>query len=186
MRVPILAAVLVASALAGCAADPTGTLKLHVTDAPDRIGDFRFLNVTVTKIVLHGKEADDNATNEEGAREYAPATGTFDLTKLTNGNVSTIFGGQVAAGHYKKLTLHVQDARGVLQNGTQVDVKAPSGRLFIKGDFDVGEGKETDFLFDINVKMTGDGSYQFEPNATTSGAGKKTKPAEAVEADKGK
>lgn len=177
MRATVLPLLLATAALAlsGCmGGDGTGQMNLHVTDAPDDIGDFSFLNVTVTKIVLKAK--DDKSTDEnktDAKLTFAPATATFDLTKLTSGNVSTIFKDQVPAGSYTKMTLYVQDAQGTLQDGTSVPVKAPSGRLFVTTDFTVEEGKETDFLFDIQVHKTGNGEYQFKPNATGSGPGKK-------------
>lgn len=166
---------LFALALAGCmGSGDEGQLALHVTDAPDDIGDFASLNVTVEKIVLHKKgSSDENDTSSKS--EHAPSAGTFDLTKLVSGNVTTIFADAVPAGDYGKLTLFIRDARGVLVDGGEVDVKAPSGRLFVNTDFTITEGEETDFLFDIQVHETGKGEYQFKPNATGSGPGK-TKP----------
>lgn len=152
--------------------ESTGTLNLHVTDAPDVIGDFASLNVTVTKIVLHKKGAtDDNDTSSQ--ETFTPASSTFDLTKLMDGNVSTIFADAVPAGDYGKMTLFVENATGTLQDGATVPVGAPSGRLFLTTAFTIEEGKETDFLFDIQVHQTGNGEYQLKPNATGSGPGKK-------------
>ena len=168
--------VTVVLAVSGCmGGDATGRMNLHVTDAPDNIGDFASLNVTVTKIVLKAKDDKETDENKTDAKlTFAPASATFDLTKLTGGNVSTIFSGDVPAGNYTKMTLYVEDAQGVLRsNGTTVPVKAPSGRLFLNTDFAVEEGKETDFLFDIQVHLTGAGEYQFKPNADGSGPGKK-------------
>lgn len=162
--------------LAGCMSDGEGRFVLHVTDAPDNIGDFASLNVTVERIVLSKKT---DAGVEGGSVTHAPATSTFDLTKLTNGNVSTIFRDGVEAGSYGKLTLHVANATGVLLDGTTVAVKAPSGRLFLNTDFTIEEGQETEFLFDIQVHRTGNGEYQFKPNADGSGPGKKPATADA-------
>lgn len=161
-----LGLVLAAALFAGCASSGTGTLNLHVTDAPDNIGDFASLNVTVTSITLTNKDG--------GNKDYTPANGTFDLTKLQSGNVSTIFGGPVDLGNYTKLTLHVSDAKGVLAaDGKSVDVKAPSGQLFLTTSFEIASGKTTDFLFDIHVVKQGNGGYSFQPNATGSGPGQK-------------
>ena len=157
--------------LAGCTSSG-GTLNLHVTDAPDNIGDFAVLNVTVEKITLTSKDGKD--------KEYAPSSGTFDLTKLTSGNVSTIFGGKVDGGNYTKLTLQIKDAKGVLKaDGSQVDVKAPGGKLFLTTSFEIADGKETDFLFDVQVHQEGNGSYAFQPNATGSGPNQKGKAEKA-------
>lgn len=166
MRLPlVLALALSATLLAGCASNSgasTGTLRLQVTDAPDAIGDFSALNVTVEKITLTAKDGKD--------KDYEPSNGTFDLTRLVNGNMTSLFAGKVDAGNYTKLTLHVKDAKGTLKSGGQsVDVKAPSGQLFVNGGFEVAEGKETSFVFDIQVHQQGNGGYIFQPNATGSG-----------------
>lgn len=186
---PLLAALLVLLplVLAGCTGgDGAGTFRLHVTDEPDDIGDFAHLNVTVAQIVLHAKGEDDpNSTRGQVAT--SPRNGTFDLTRLTNGNVTTIFEGNVPAGAYGKLTLVLLGgARGVLLNGTEVDVKAPSNRLFLNADFTIAEGEETDFLFDVQVHRTGNGEYQLKPNATGSGPGKKGSAPPTVEGDAAK
>lgn len=148
--------------LAGCTSSGTGTLALHVTDAPDNIGDFSSLNVTIDKITLTSRDG--------GTSDHTPASTTFDLTQLTNGNLTTLFNGSVAVGNYTKLTLHVSNAQGVLKaSGQQVDVKTPSDQLFLTTSFQITQDQETNFLFDIQVHMEGNGDYILKPNATGSG-----------------
>lgn len=170
MRAILVASLLTSLVFAGCAAEdpPTGQFALFVTDEPDDIGDFSALNVTVTRIELAGKD------NKSAA--YEPASRTFDLTTLVAGNVSTLFNGSVAAGDYKKLDLFISEAKGTLAaDGSVVDVKVPSGRIFLNTDFTVAEGQTTEFLFDVQVHQTGAGEYQLKPNADGSGPGKKPK-----------
>jgi hypothetical protein len=50
-----------------------------------------------------------------------------------------------------------------------VDVKLPSGRLFVDSPFEIAAGKETNFVFDVQVHKEGNGSYVFKPNAGGSG-----------------
>lgn len=164
----LLATLLASLAFAGCmgSADEEGTFVLRVTDAPDAIGDFAFLNVTVETIRLTTK---DNET-----RELAPSNETFDLTKLVSGNTTTLFNGSVPAGNYTRLDLYFRDARGILRaDGSEVEVAAPSGRIFLNTAFTIAQGQETEFLFDIQVQQQGNGDYQFKPNADGSGPGKK-------------
>jgi hypothetical protein len=151
---------LVAALLAGCSSGGTGTFTLKATDAPDNIGDFKSLNVTVTSIDLTMKDG--------GQKSYAPSHGTFDLTQLTSGNTTTLFHDQVTAGNYTRLELKIKDATGVLKAGGTVSVKAPSGTLFVNTAFTVDSGKETTFTFDIQVHQEGNGSYIFKPNASGS------------------
>lgn len=164
MRIlPLLALVALA---AGCASPGSGTFTLQVTDAPDDIGDFTTLNVTVDKIVLKPKEGSQ--------LERTASSSTFDLTKLTSGNVTTLFSGAVPVGNYTKLDIVISSATGTLAaNGSSVAVSVPSGRIFLNTAFEVAEGKETTFLFDVQVHQEGNGDYALKPNA--DGSGPKTK-----------
>ncbi|MEA3202494.1 MAG: hypothetical protein QOI63_160 [Thermoplasmata archaeon] len=163
-RILLPALLMVIASLAGCAGSDTGTFTLHATDAPDDIGDFSALTVTVTSIDLTMKGG--------GVTSYAPSSSTFDLTKLTSGNTTTLFHDQVKAGNYTRLELKVQDASGILKaGGKAAAVKAPSGTLFVLQDFTVAAGRETTFTFDLQVHMEGNGSYIFKPNAGGSHLG---------------
>ena len=149
--------------VAGCmGSGDTGTFTLHATDAPDNIGDFTVLNVTVDAITLTSKDGE--------ATEYNASADTFDLTQLTNGNLTTIFSDEVPVGNYTRLDLHISNATGVLHaDNSTVSVQVPSGRLFLNTAFEVAAGQETEFVFDIQVHMQGNGDYMFKPNADGSG-----------------
>ena len=144
--------------LAGCSASGSGTLAVQATDLPGNIADFSSLNVTVTAIEV--------TMQGGGQTSYAPSHGSFDLTKLTNGNLTTLFKDSVKVGNYSKLSLRVSDANGALKTGGRATVKAPGGALSVEHSFTVKAGKETTFVFDVVVHMEGDGSYIFQPNAT--------------------
>jgi outer membrane biosynthesis protein TonB len=71
----------------------TGTFVLHVTDQPSAIGDFDILNVSVSEVMLHRTaEAGNNGTTNETGEwiTLEPSNRTFDLTKLQDGNRTTI------------------------------------------------------------------------------------------------
>lgn len=166
MRALILLIALAPLTLSGCTGDDSGPFSVLVTDAPGNIADFSSLIVTVDTITLTGA---DNETDD-----LAPSSPTFDLTKLTEGNVTTLFNGSVDEGTYSRLDLHFSNATGVLKaDNSTISVKAPSGRIFLNTPFTVSAGNETSFLFDIEVHKVGNGDYQFKPNAGTSGPGKK-------------
>lgn len=158
----LTSAALLALLLSGCATK-SGTLAVQASDAPDDLGDFTSLTVTVDKITIHGEGAQN--------KSYTPAHPTFDLTQLKDGNVSTLFNGSVAAGTYTYLELHIQSAQGVLAaGGSSVDVKAPSDRIFLNTHFTVAAGQQTTFVFDVQVHKVGTGDYQLKPNASGSHA----------------
>lgn len=147
---------------AGCASK-SGTLAVQATDAPDDLGDFSSLTVHVDRITVHG----DGISN----KSYTPASPTFDLTRLHDGNLTTLFNGSVAAGTYTYLELHIQSAQGTLKSGGgSVQVAAPSSRIFLNTHFTVEEGKQTTFVFDVQVHKLGNGDYQLKPNAAGSRA----------------
>lgn len=162
MRIAALLLGLLSTAfLAGCASS-TGTLQVQATDAPDNIGDFSSLTITVSSIDVQGTG---------GSTSYTPSQPTFDLTKLTNGNTTTLFKDQVAAGNYSRLEFKVASAKGVLRaGGAAIDVKSPSGTLFLNKHFTVGAGETTTFVFDIHVVKKGTGDYSLQPNAAGSRA----------------
>lgn len=156
-----LVALLAMAMLAGCASGSTGTLTVQATDAPGAIGDFSSLVVQVTKISVSGSA---------GAHDYTPSQSSFDLVKLTEGNVTTLFHDKVATGNYSKLTLEVAKATGTLKAGGSVDIKVPASSIFLTQQFSVGSGKETTFLFDLHVVAKGNGDYSLQPNAGGSHA----------------
>lgn len=175
---------------AGCMGGSTGTLTVAVSDEPNDIGDFSSLVVKVDHITLKAKETDDpNATEEEDDKklDVPGATESFDLTDLQGANETTLFSGKVDAGTYKRMDIYVTEAKGTLAaDGRVVDVKVPSGRLFLKQTFTVAEGSETEFLFDITVHDLGNGEYQLKPNATESGVKDKDAAEDAADAGKEK
>ncbi len=151
-----------AAALAGCAAGGEGTVGVHVTDAPGAIGDFASLTIVVSAIEMKSKDKD----GADKDASYAPASPTFDLVKLVNGNLTTLFRDPVPAGNYSKLELVIASATGVLKsNGSTVTVKAPKGSIFLPVKFTVEAGKDVDFLFDVHVVAKGSGDYSLQPNA---------------------
>lgn len=155
---PILA--LLAAGCLGGDEDP-GRFQLYVTDAPDAIGDFRHLNVTIQVVVVHSKEG--------GKAEYRPIGERFDLTRLVDGNVSQIIDAPLAPGNYTKVEIEFTEAKGVLVAGGEVPVKAPGNKVFVTSPFEVVANEPVHYVFDIQVHETGKGEYQFKPHANGSG-----------------
>lgn len=149
--------------LSGCSSSGgDGTLNVHVTDAPGAIDDFASLTIVVSTIQLKHKGND----GAEKIDNYTPDDKSFDLTKLTDGNVTTIFGGAVANGTYTKMEFVIESATGVLKaDNSTVDVTTPKGSMFVNTQFTVGSGAEVDFVFDIHVVAKGNGDYSLQPNA---------------------
>ncbi len=154
----------------------TGTFVLHVTDQPSAIGDFDILNVSVSEVMLHRTgdteaeaEAGNNGTTNETGEWIAlePLRHTFDLTKLQDGNMTTIVNESVETGKYTQVRLIVESANGIANENT-VNVTVPGGMLKIVKPFTIIENQTVTFIFDINVVKAGQ-KYNLVPVIGKSG-----------------
>jgi len=143
----------------------TGTFVLQVTDQPSAIGDFDSLNVTVSEVMLHKAGNDTNETGEWMVLD--PSNQTFDLTKLQDGNVTTIINESIVTGEYTQVRLIVESTEGLV-NGTMVDVAVPSDTLKIVKSFTITENQTVTFIFDIHVVKAGK-KYNLVPVIGKSG-----------------
>jgi len=143
----------------------TGTFVLQVTDQPSAIGDFDGLNVTVSEVRLHKAGNETNETGEWMILE--PSNQTFDLTKLQDGNVTTIINESIGTGEYTQVRLIVESTKGLV-NGTMVDVAVPSDTLKIVKSFTITENQTVTFIFDIHVVKAGK-KYNLVPVIGKSG-----------------
>ena len=143
----------------------TGTFVLQVTDQPSAIGDFDQLNVTVSEVRLHKAGNETNETGEWMILE--PSNHTFDLTKLQDGNVTTIVNESIGTGEYTQVRLVVESTKGLV-NGTMVDVAVPSDTLKIVKSFTITENQTVTFIFDIHVVKAGK-KYNLVPVIGKSG-----------------
>ena len=143
----------------------TGTFVLQVTDQPSAIGDFESLNVTVSEVGLHKAGNETNETGEWMVLE--PSNRTFDLTKLQDGNVTTIINESIGTGKYTQVRLIVESTKGLV-NETIVDVAVPSDTLKIVKPFTITENQTVTFIFDIHVVKAGK-KYNLVPVIGKSG-----------------
>ena len=143
----------------------TGTFILQVTDQPSAIGDFDNLNVTVSEVRLHKAGNETNETGEWMILE--PSNRTFDLTKLQDGNVTTIINESIGTGKYTQVRLIVESTKGLV-NETMVNVAVPSETLKIVKPFTITENQTVTFIFDIHVVKAGK-KYNLVPVIGKSG-----------------
>lgn len=169
----MVAIIVVAAAVAFVQMAPkerTGTFILQVTDQPSAIDDFDSLNVSVSEVWIHKAGEAGNETNETGEWiTLEPSNRVFDLTKLREGNVTTIVNESVETGDYTKVRLIIGSAEGVV-NGEMVDVNVPSEMLEIVKPFTIAENATVTFVFDIDVVSAGKaGKYNLRPVIGKSG-----------------
>jgi hypothetical protein len=111
---------------------------------------------------------------------------TVDLTELTGPNATLIDSPALPAGEYSKVFVYVSDVEGVLEDGTEVNVKLPSDRLHLNSPFTAGPNQSVDFVFDISVHKAGkSGKYILKPVASQSGTDQPIEPVGGPPGDAG-
>ncbi|NOQ54071.1 MAG: DUF4382 domain-containing protein [Thermoplasmata archaeon] len=135
----------------GGGSDNKGTLMMAIAGSKDRIDDFDHLNVTFVKARIF--QAVNNST-ESNWTEVSLDNVTVDLTNLTSTNETIVANLSLDAGNYTKIELYVSKVVSVV-DGVEVDVKVPSGKLKIVGDFEVEANDTVEFVFGIHVVQKG-------------------------------
>lgn len=151
---------------------PEGNFAFLISDAPNDIGDFESLNVTIYRVELQ-------TVGSVKRLEFTPEIRTVDLTQLQGKQSQEIWRGDVPAGQYSQVCIYVSAVKGKLEStGQTVDVKLPSNKLRISMPFEVTTDTVTSFTFDITVVATGNnGKYILKPQIGESGARQEQKPS---------
>jgi hypothetical protein len=154
----------------------TGTLQVHLTDAP--ACGFDQVNVTVTKVRVH--RSDEAGVDADGWQEVVlnPAR-KINLLDLTNGVLESLGQTTLPAGQYTqvRLLLAGNDGAGAPANSvvpegsaSEIAIDTPSALqsgLKLKGDFDVAANAVTDLVLDFDacksIVKRGNGGYLLKP-----------------------
>ena len=171
----------------GDQATQTGTLNFYVSDEQNAIADFEHLNVTIERVTLRkansdsdgdsedteaeaDAESEDDEASDGGKVTYEVDNVTVDLTQLQGDKASLVGSYDVPEGNYTKVFVHVGEVDGTLKTGEQVNVKLPSEKLHLNSNFEVGNGEDVDFVFDITAFKAGkSGKYILKPVISESG-----------------
>jgi hypothetical protein len=136
-----------------------GRINVLLTDAPFPIDIVSSAFVTIDRVEIRQKteagmdeEADSFIVISEGEMD-------FDLLQLTNGITEHIGSTELETGYYDMMRLHVTDARVILKDGTQHNLKIPGGSssgLKIKIDpvIYIAEGQTSDVLLDFDLSRS--------------------------------
>ncbi|WP_396613143.1 DUF4382 domain-containing protein [Haloferax sp. S1W] len=115
-------------------------------------------------------ESEDDEAGEGGKVTYEVDNVTVDLTELQGDKASLVGTYDVPEGNYTKVFVHVSEVNGTLKTGEQVNVKLPSEKLHLNSNFEVGNGEDVDFVFDITAFKAGkSGKYILKPVVSESG-----------------
>ncbi|MFA8433100.1 MAG: DUF4382 domain-containing protein [Marinifilaceae bacterium] len=130
----------------------SGKLSIQLTDAPFPTDLVAQANVTINKIEIR-------KTNEEDGNPFVTLSEeekSFNLLDLTNGVTASLVDLEIEAGSYDLIRLYVADASVKLSDGTEFDLKVPSGaqtgiKIFIDPSIEVAGGLTAELLLDFNV-----------------------------------
>jgi hypothetical protein len=143
-----------------------GYVVLKLTDAPFPADEVAEANITVDWIQMlryDGKNEQEGQEIHESDSTHIlfelEDTVTFNLIELKNGQTAILGEQEVPVGNYDEIRLHVIDAGIVLKDGSEYDLKVPSGSssgLKIKLDpyLAVDDGSYAEVLLDFDVSRS--------------------------------
>lgn len=154
-----------------------GRINVHLTDSPYPIGLIESAFVTIDKVEIRKHSESNPGEDADSFIVISEVEMQIDLLELTNGITEQIATLDLEAGSYNEMRLHVVDATVVLANGTEYDLKVPSGSssgLKIKFDPEIQilEGQTSDVLLDFDVSR----SFVVKGNVSTQINGFNFKP----------
>jgi hypothetical protein len=163
LRKPALAIAGLIAAAAGCSSSKTGTLSLHLVDAP---GDYQEINLQVLEVEVHSDVTGWTTLSKPGR--------SYDLLKLRGGVFATLASGvALPAGDYSQVRLLLGAGNTVrLDDGTLQPLDVPSGLqsgLKIVCPTRIREGAAHDLFIDFDghksifLHGTGSGKYILRP-----------------------
>lgn len=160
--VPLVAIVaLAATSISGCSsgsasaqfAAGTGTVQIHMTDAPLDLSTVQSVMVTIAGVILYPGE---NSGLPSGTPPPAPVPllthpETFDLLTLTGGATTLLASGEAPAGRYERIRLEVSKAELTWKDGTTEPLKLESGKVDVPIPFDLSIGEDESITLDFDA-----------------------------------
>lgn len=144
-----------------------GNFEFLISDERNAIGDFKSLDISISKIGLHMA-----GENSEWI-EIDPEVKQVDLTFLQGDRAQEIWSGNITEGRYTKVFIYVESVSGVLVDGNETDVRLPSDKLQISKTFEVTADSITSFVYDLTVVASGNEQsgikYHLRPQIGDSG-----------------
>jgi hypothetical protein len=135
----------------------TGTLNVHLTDAPIDLNTVQNVMVTIEGVIVYPRE-------EMGPPMPLLAhPATFDLLTLTEGATALLATGEVPAGEYSRIRLQVSEATLVFKDGTSAPLKLEPEKVDVPIPFEVIRDAQE------NVTLDFDAAASVQVNETASG-----------------
>ena len=142
----------------------TGKVNIYLTDAPFPVDLVDKTFVTIDKVEIRKQETDTAEANFVVLLDEAM---DVDLLTLSNGVTELLASVDLEAGTYDMIRMHVTDSKVVLKNGTEYDLKVPSGsssglKVKISPSLEISDGQTADVLldFDVSKSFVAKGNWQ--------------------------
>ncbi|WP_347838910.1 DUF4382 domain-containing protein [uncultured Draconibacterium sp.] len=137
-------------------ADGNGKINVYLTDAPFPISLVSQTIVTINKVEIRKHENDSTEAIFISLMEEAFE---IDLLTLSNGITEQLASVELEAGSYDLIRMHVTDAKVILTDGSEFDLKIPSGtssglKIKIQPEITIASGQTTDVLLDFDVSKS--------------------------------
>jgi hypothetical protein len=157
----------------------SGTVQVHLTDAPIDLSTVQSVTVTITGVLVYGGGSDAMMPQVDGGGAIALVTHpeTFDLLTLTGGATALLASGEVPAGSYQRIRLEISSATLTYKDGSQVPLKIDSNKVDVPIPFHVAVDQTTGMTLDFNagasvqVNDTASGTLILRPVVTPVGMG---------------
>jgi hypothetical protein len=136
-----------------------GRINVLLTDAPYPIELISNAYVTIDKVEIRKKTEAEMDEEKDSFIVLNEENMVIDLLELTNGITEEIAAAELEAGYYDMIRLHVVDATVVLNDGSEFDLKVPSGsssglKIKIQPEIHLEEGQTSDVLLDFDVSRS--------------------------------
>jgi len=136
--------------------DGSGTVNILLTDAPFPIDLVSQTIVTIDKIEIR-KQGND--TTDASFITIMEESADFDLLTLSNGITAELASVELETGTYDQIRMHVTDSKVILADGTEYDLKIPSGsssglKIKIEPEISITSGQTFDVLLDFDVSKS--------------------------------
>jgi hypothetical protein len=136
-----------------------GRINVLITDSPFPVEMVGNAIVTIDRVEVRHR---DDVNQGEDADSFIVISETemeIDLLQLTNGITEEIASADLEAGYYDMIRLHVVDATVILADGTEFDLKVPSGdtsglKIKLEPAIYLDEGQTSDVLLDFDVSRS--------------------------------
>ena len=137
-------------------AEGNGRVNVYLTDAPFPIDLVSQAIVTIDRVEIREQE---NDSTESSFITIMEEPFEIDLLTLSNGITEQLASVELEAGTYDMMRMHVTDSKIILTDGTEFDLKIPSGsssglKIKVEPALTINSGETSDVLLDFDVSKS--------------------------------